>query len=194
VSTDPITQRIADAAARLLARDEAATLDSARRKAAARLGLKSPSQLPDDRLILDALGAYRALFCAPEPPAAPRWQAALEAMRFMADFRPELTETPSGPCLPQQALSVLLYCEDPDAPLHRLLEAGLRHRIRRDALYRGDAGRVVVDVLRVDRDHLPVEFWPLPPSLRGVALGVSPHGEPLPRISLRRAEGLAGAR
>lgn len=180
----------------MLARDEAASLDSARRKAAARLRAKAPAQWPDDQQILDALSAYRTLFGAPgqAPGQGSRWHAALEAMRFMAAFRPELGESPAGPALPQQALRVLLYSEDPDAPLHRLLEAGVRHRLRRASLHRSSGAHVVVDVLLVASDDLLIEFWPLPPSLRGVTLSVSPLAEPLPRIGLRRAERMAGAR
>lgn len=186
------TDRIAQEAARLLATDEAASVDAARRKAAARIGIKDAAQLPDDAAIRAALAAYRALFSpptsdpAPEPEeaSAQRLALAVDAMRFMREFLPELAEHDAA--LPDhQALRILVYSEDPDAPLHRLLDAGRRHRVRRERLIEG-AGRqpLAVDVLEVAVERERVEFWPLPPRLRGARLADSVLGEPIRRHAL----------
>lgn len=188
---DRLTQRIADEAGRLLARDEAPTLDAARRKAALRLGARDPAQLPSDAQVQAALHAYRELFgtATAESPAE-RSRVAAEVMRFMADFRPELAESPGQPTVhPDQPLRILLYSEDPDAPLHRLLDEGIRHRLRRDRLFRGDHSAASVDVLVVDQGRLPVELWTLSPRLRGTPLQDSPLGDPLPRIRLSALPG-----
>ncbi|GIX34558.1 MAG: hypothetical protein KatS3mg126_0337 [Lysobacteraceae bacterium] len=179
-----LSRRIAEEAARLLARDEAATVDAARRKAARRLGVARPAELPTDAAIHEALRAYRALFGDPHrESAAERLREALEAMRWMSAFGPELAE-PLDPASPGSgAIRILLYCDDPDAPLQRLMEAGMRWRQRRARLH-GPRERVVtVDVLSVYAGMQEFEFWPLPRTLRGTPLRDAPLGDPLPRTS-----------
>lgn len=183
---DRVTQRIAEEAGRLLARGEAVSLDAARRKAAARLGARGSAELPSDAQVQAALHAYRDLFgSAAEASTAERGRVATEAMRFMADFGPEWAELPGHSTVqPDQPLRILLYSEDPDAPLHRLLDDGIRYRLRRDRLFRADHSAEPVDILVVDQDRLPVEFWTLAPRLRGTPLQDSPLGDPLPRTRL----------
>ena len=182
-----MTQRIADEAARLLARQESPSLDAARRKAAARLGARSRADWPDDARIVAALQAYRTLFGGADDPTmvAERLALAEQAMRFMADFAPELAESAEQAADPAEApLRILLYSEDPDGPLHRLMEAGMHFTQRRSRLLRGPGERVEVDVLVVRDQGLEVAFWPLQPNLRGAALSDSPLGDPLSRLGL----------
>lgn len=191
MSKAQITDRIAQEAARLLAHDEAASVDAARRKAAARIGIKDPAQLPDDQTIRAALATYRALFGeqlhAPAAGAAEaseqRLELAIDAMHFMREFEPELAE--ADPALGAgQALRILIYSEDPDAPLHRLLDAGRRHRLRRERLIESGRSSITVDVLEVRVEEQALEFWPLPVALRGRILADTPHSDPLRRQSL----------
>lgn len=181
-----LTRRIAEEAARLLARNEAATLDAARRKAGSRLGATRPAQLPDDAAIRAALDRYRTLFGVPSEAPGPRLQLAADAMAFMRGMQPELAEALDGTNVDASApLRILLYADDPDAALHRLLDAGRRHRIRRSRLLHGAREAVEVDVLEVDVDGTQVEFWPLRPALRHQPLQDAAHGAPLPRHRLR---------
>lgn len=192
----PTSQRIAEEAARLLARDEASSVDHARRKAAARIGGKDPAQLPDDASIKAALTAYQSLFggsreasvCTPQ-----RLALAVDAMDFMRAFSPELAE-PDPPLADEAPLRILVYSEDPDAPLHHVLESGRRHRLRRDRLIEAGAAGVPVDVLELSAEPFMVEFWPLPASLRGRPLADSALGDPLQRRSRVAVQRLLQAR
>lgn len=189
-----LTQRIADEAARLLARGEAASLDAARRRVGGRIGVRDAAQLPGDAQISEALRAYRTLFGAPEAaPSARRLALATDAMRLMEAFSPELVEdTLPIPGPDERALRILVYSEDPDAPLHSLLETRRRYRVRRDRLL-GPGQRVVdVDVLAVPGEPLAVEFWPLPEQLHGTPLRDSALGDPLSRRSLAQVLRLNG--
>lgn len=89
--------RIAREAARLLADSGGRDYLGAKRKAAARLGVGDTLSLPDNREIEQALMDYQQLFQADVQPTAlyQRRVVALQAMRFLAPFRPRLV----GPVL-----------------------------------------------------------------------------------------------
>ncbi|MCK7594552.1 hypothetical protein [Pseudomarimonas salicorniae] len=188
-------RRVAIEAARLVARDEAASIDAARRKAARRLGIRDSALLPDDGMVREELSAYRGLFGGEARSDPARLQLALDAMEFMRQFQPELAEDPDLPLTQADlALRILLYSEDPDAPVQHLLSAGRRHRIRRARLLKARRDPLDVDVIEVTVEAERVEFWPLPARMRGEPLFDAALGEPLPRTRLARLrarEGLA---
>jgi len=109
-------QRVAQEAARLLASGEQVDIDQARRKAAARLGVREDAALPDAALVREALGERQRLFGGGPVPALGRLRdAALQAMAFLAAFDPRL----AGPVLEGTAgerTGVLLHLhpQDPD--------------------------------------------------------------------------------
>lgn len=109
-------QRVAEEAARLLASGEQVDIDLARRKAAARLGMRDEAALPDAGLVREALAERRRLFGGGRAPALGSLRdAALQAMDFLAAFDPRLT----GPVLDGTAnerTGVLLHLhpQDPD--------------------------------------------------------------------------------
>lgn len=117
---DPRTRQrrllVAQEAARLLAGGEQVDIDQARRKAAARLGVRDEGELPDATLIREALAERQRLFGgAPAPALGLLRDAALQAMAFLAAFDPRLT----GPVLEGTAggrTGVLLHLHphDPD--------------------------------------------------------------------------------
>ena len=87
---------VAQEAARLLAGGEQVDIDQARRKAAARLGIRDEGELPDATQIREALAERQRLFgAAPAPALGLLRDAALQAMAFLAAFDPRLT----GPVL-----------------------------------------------------------------------------------------------
>lgn len=132
---------VAQEAARLLASGEQVDIDQARRKAAARLGVRDETALPDAALIRAALGERQRLFGGGPAPAVARLRdAALQAMAFLAAFDPRL----AGPVLEGTAgerAGVLLHLHphDPDDVAHFLhdqripAESGVRRmRLDRD--------------------------------------------------------------
>lgn len=178
--------RIAAEAARLLARDEAAGLPQARRKAAQRLGIGDPAQMPADGEIREALLAYQRVFGEPAdlPPLATLQQAAAEALAHFAEFDPDLCGgLAEQPPRRERQVQLLLYSDDPDAPLHRLLDAGLAHRVSRGSLHAEGLGVLQVDHLDVRAGEIEFRLTPLPPRCRGRRLRHSADGDPLPRVS-----------
>lgn len=90
-------RRIAVEAARLIAEGGLRDYRQAKLKAAARLGIADEMSLPKNGEIEDALREHQRLFRANEQPETLQAlrEAALEAMRFFADFEPRLV----GPVL-----------------------------------------------------------------------------------------------
>jgi hypothetical protein len=90
-------RRIAVEAARLIAEGGLRDYRQAKLKAASRLGITDDLSLPKNGEIEDALREHQRLFRANEQPETLKTlrEAALEAMRFFADFEPRLV----GPVL-----------------------------------------------------------------------------------------------
>lgn len=88
-----LRQSIASAAARLMAEDGIGDYGQAKRKAAKNLGLGEGDALPSNEEVEAELRAYQALFQDEEQPLRLRElrKSALDAMEFLADFRPYLT-------------------------------------------------------------------------------------------------------
>jgi hypothetical protein len=88
-----LRQSIASAAARLMAEDGIGDYGQAKRKAAKNLGLGEGDALPSNEEVEVELRTYQALFQDEEQPLRLRElrKSALDAMEFLADFRPYLT-------------------------------------------------------------------------------------------------------
>lgn len=163
--------RVAQEAARLLASGEQVDIDQARRKAAARLGVRDETALPDAALIREALAERQRLFGGGPAPALGRLRdAALQAMAFLAAFDPRL----AGPVLEGTAgdrAGVLLHLhpQDPDDVAHFL----------HDQRIPAESG---VRRMRLDRDR-SVDL----PSWHFTADGVDFELVVLPQASLRQA-------
>lgn len=181
--------RIAVEAARLLAREEAASPDRARRKAAQRLGYDLPALLPSEAEVLQALRDYQRVFgeAADLPDLEHLQRAATEALAHFADFDPELCSgIAEEPPRRERQIQLLLYSDDPDAPLHRLLDAGLAHRTRRGSLHAEGLGTLQVDHLDVAVGEVEFRLTTLPRRCRTLRLRSRADGEPLPRIGAAR--------
>jgi hypothetical protein len=134
--------RVAEEAARLILEGAQGDIEAARRKAAARLGLRDEALLPSGEEIREALRGRQRLFAPQDPPDLRRLrEAALEAMAFFAAFEPRLVgPVLAGDVVPGTAISLHLHADDPDAVALALHERGIpaRQRSRR---------------LRLGRDH-----------------------------------------
>lgn len=138
--------QVAEEAARLLMEGGADSAEAARRKAAARIGVRDEAVLPGGDEIREALAARQRLFPTATTPDLRRLrEAALEAMAFLSAFDPRLT----GPVLDGTAglntvVTLHLHADDPDA-LARLLQdqrIPARQRSRRLLLERGQGTEV----------------------------------------------------
>lgn len=162
---------VAQEAARLLASGEQVDIDRARHKAAARLGVRDETALPDAAQIRGAMAERQRLFGGGPAPALGRLRdAALQAMAFLAAFDPRL----AGPVLEGTAgdrAGVLLHLhpQDPDDVAHFL----------HDQRIPADAG---VRRIRLDRDRsVDLPCWHF------TADGVDFELVVLPQASLRQA-------
>ena len=162
---------VAQEAARLLASGEQVDIDRARHKAAARLGVRDETALPDAAQIRGAMAERQRLFGGGPAPALGRLRdAALQAMAFLAAFDPRL----AGPVLEGTAgdrAGVLLHLhpQDPDDVAHFL----------HDQRIPADAG---VRRIRLDRDRsVDLPCWHF------TADGIDFELVVLPQASLRQA-------
>lgn len=120
---------IAQTAARLLVEGMASDFGTAKRKAAAQLGMHDQRQLPDNRTVQNAVVEYQRIFEARElPERIARLRAdALTAMKFVVDFEPRLV----GPVLYGTAFAhspVTLHVFTDE--VERLSRFLLEHRVR----------------------------------------------------------------
>ncbi len=164
-------RRLAHEAARLIAESGIRDYQSAKRKAAARLGIHDDACLPRNQDIEEALREYQRLFAGPDHAGLlrNRREAALQAMAFFSAFSPRL----AGPVLDGTAderspVQLHLHSDDEDA-VARFMED---HRIPVDAR---------VQRLRLDRTRTAdVTVWDV------VADGVNFELGVLPRQALRQ--------
>lgn len=125
---DRARNEIAQVAARLLIDGEAEDFAAAKHKAAEHLGLHDHRALPDNLDVQAAIVEHQRLFEGEEIAARTRALrgAALQAMRFFADFEPRLV----GPVLhgtpfEHSAVTLHLFSDEPEHVIRLLLQ----HRI-----------------------------------------------------------------
>ena len=120
---------IAQLAAKLIASEGVADFRSAKRKAAARLGIDSERYLPANVEIEQALQEYQRLFQSRSQPdhlLALR-QAALQAMQFLERFRPRLVGAVLlGTATEFSEITLHLYCDAAEDVAWFLNEAGIK--------------------------------------------------------------------
>ncbi len=189
--------RVAEEAARLILEGGQGDLEAARRKAAARLGLRDESLLPSGEEIREALRGRQRLFRSEATVELPRLrQAALEAMVFFAAFEPRLVgPVLDGDVAATTAVTLHLHSDSPDAVALQLRERGIpaRQHPRRLQLERG--ARTEVPAWEFSADGIDFELLVLPVlSLRQAPLD-SLEDRAMARISasaLRRLLDAAG--
>jgi hypothetical protein len=178
-------QRIATEAARLITEQGIGDYGHAARKAAERVGVSDPANLPRHDEIEDALREYQRLFRHAEQPAAlrVRREAALEAMRFFAAWDPRLV----GPVLDGTAdahspVTLHLFADEPTLVAQFLAE--------RRIPYEGDVRKLRVERdrsqefprLRFDADEIAIELVIFPPEGQRVA-PLGSDDKPVPRAA-----------
>jgi predicted nucleotidyltransferase len=164
--------RVAEEAARLIIEGGQDDLEAARRKAAARLGVREEALLPTGEEIREALRGRQRLFAPGRPSELRRLrEAALEAMGFFAAFEPRLAgPVLEGDVIPGSVVSLHLHADDPDALALLLKERGIpaQPRHRRLRLERGRAAELpswefAADGVGFELVLLPVQALRQPP-------------------------------
>lgn len=120
-----IRLRIAEEAARMLANQESSDFQSARRKAATRLGCRDQRCFPDNAEIDNALRAYQQLFKSDSQPDTLRHlrRQAIEAMQQLHRFAPRLTGAVlNGTAHKNTPVQLYLFADTPEQLLLFLLE------------------------------------------------------------------------
>lgn len=152
---------LAQECARLMTEEGVKDFGAAKRKAALRLAVSDRAALPDNREIERAVIEHQRLFHAEQQPIHLRKlrQDALEAMRFLARFRPKLV----GPVLSGTAglhtdIQLHLFAETPNEVLLFLMERNipLETAERRITLNNGE--QITLPVFRFKAGDSPLEL------------------------------------
>lgn len=155
---NPARREIASVAARMMAEDGIDDYAFAKRKAARQLGLPDDEALPTNAEVEVQLRAYQAIYQADEQPELLRElrSAALEAMRFLAEFRPYLTGAVlDGTAGRYAEIELELFAESAKEVEIFLLNQGLRYEHGRIPQGNWDAPEAV---LLLDWDGMPLRL------------------------------------
>jgi hypothetical protein len=179
-------ERIAAAAARIMAEDGIEDFALAKRKAVRQLGLQGRLALPGNDEIESQLRAYRSLYQADEHPAlvASLQRAALDAMRALERFRPYLI----GPVLkgiagPYAEIELQLFPQSPKEVELYLLDQGVRYDTREAKRYSGDRERAIA-ILVLDWQGSPLKLSVFDSRDERLALKTSAAGRVTERAGL----------
>ena len=188
-------ERIAAAAARIMAEDGVDDFALAKRKAIRQLGLQGRMTLPGNDEIEAQLHAYRSLYQADEHPVriASLMRAALDAMRALERFRPYLT----GPVLkgtagPYAEIDLQLFPESPKEVELYLLDHRIAYETHEVTRYSGDRARAVA-VLALDWQGVPLKLSVFDPRDERLALKTTAAGRVAERAGLAEVASLVGA-
>jgi hypothetical protein len=128
---DRLRATIANEAARIIYDSGQRDYNSARTKAARRLGCKDQRKLPSNSEIEQALGEYQQLFHADEQQNSLRnlRQLALDAMSNLKQFSPHLVgNVLSGNVNSNSKLQLHLFSESPEQVALHLLNSGIPYK------------------------------------------------------------------
>ena len=157
---------LAEQAARCMSEDAIDDPSKALRRVLARQGAtQDRRQWPEPSEILAALRDYQRLFRGGEQAShlMARREAAIEAMRFFAAFRPYLTGAVlEGTADAHSAVQLHLHHDDPDALLRFLLEHDIAHRVGERRIHLDPQRLVPVPFVSFVADDIDFELWLLP--------------------------------
>ena len=162
---EELKTRIASETARILTEDDLQNYDTARRKAARRIGCSNKRHFPDNKEIQQALSDYQQLFRGDTQPTALEQlrRVAVEAMQSLSQFEPRLVGSVlEGTADTGSTVSLQLFSESPEElPLH-LMQTGIPwEESERLVRYSGGEG-AFRGVYRIQAGEIPVELIALP--------------------------------
>jgi len=185
-------ERIAAAAARIMAEDGIDSFALAKRKAARQLGAPDTEAMPRNEEVEEALHAYRALYQADEHPqrVSELRRIALEAMQALEQFSPYLT----GPVLkgtagPYAEIELQLFPESPKDVEIYLLDRGISFATAEGRRFSGDRAHAV-SVLSLLWQDTPLKLQVFDPRDERIALKSSPAGRVPDRAGIAEVNAL----
>jgi len=187
--------RIAQEAARLMAEQGITDFYVAKRKAARHLGAPDTRNMPRNAEIEEALASYQRLFHAGEQAVhlADLRLAAIQAMRFLADFSPRLVGSVlSGTAGPHSDINLHLFADTAEQVALFLMEQSIPYdsKLKRLRLGRDETQEFPVFGFRAG-EHA-VELTVFPSEGRREAPRSPVDGKPMCRASLQDVELLLG--
>lgn len=187
---------LAQECARIIAEEGIPDFRSAKRKAMLRLGIADQTALPDNAEIEQALLDHQRLFHADRQARQLRRlrETALDAMRFLASFRPRLV----GPALTgavglQAELRLHLFADTPQEILLFLTERGIPVETGERRLRMSNGAEIRAPVFRFSADDQPVELTVFPLVAEREAPCSPVDGRPMRRARLAEVEALLAA-
>jgi len=129
-ATHSVKHEIAIAAARLVV-DEGLEYGPAKKRALKQLGLPARTELPDNRLLEQAVREHIELFCADTQPGELRAlrELALVWMERLAEFRPHIGGAVwHGTATRLSDIYLQLFCDDPKSAEIRLIDQGVDYQ------------------------------------------------------------------
>jgi len=176
--TNQLRERVAAAAARIIAEDGVLDYSLAKRKAARQLGMDALHALPDNVQIEEALRAYQELYQADEHPLRIRHlrQEALKAMQVLAEFRPYLRGSVlKGTAGRYSGIDLQLFAEDSKELELFLLNRKLKYEVT-ESRNRGPNERGI-PVFTLDWDGTPLHLAVHPTNDERIASNASGRGQ-----------------
>ncbi|MCC6136493.1 MAG: hypothetical protein LM550_14355 [Candidatus Contendobacter sp.] len=184
---------LAQECARIIAEEGIQDFRSAKRKAALRLAVADKTALPDNAEIEQALLDHQRLFHADRQALQLRSlrETALEAMRFLANFRPRLV----GPALTGAVglhadIRLHLFADTPLEILLFLTERRIPVEIAERRLRMSNGTEVHAPVFRFSAGDQPIELTVFPPLAEREAPCSPIDGRPMRRAHLAEVEAL----
>lgn len=185
--------RIAQEAARLISEHGLRDFRRAKLKAARHLGIDDDQALPRNLEIEQALREHQRLFLAESQPLAlrQRREAACDAMRFFAPFRPRLV----GPVLDgtadgHTAIALHLFCDDVESFTRFLDEHHIPTRQQSRRLRVTRETQAEYPVFLISADDLPFDLTVMPQDMLRQAPLDPLREQPMPRAALAAVEAL----
>ena len=184
---------MAQESARIMVEEGIQDFRSAKRKAAIRLAVTDKAALPDNAEIEQALLDYQRLFHAGRQARLLRAlrETAVEAMQFLARFRPRLVgPVLSGATGPHADIHLHLFADTPTDVLLFLME----HRIPFDTTERrlklGNGDPVCLPAFRLETDSSRIDLTIFAPLAEREAPRSPVDGRPMRRASLAEVQAL----
>jgi hypothetical protein len=179
-------QRIAAAAARMMAEDGIDDYALAKRKAARQLGAEATQALPGNDEIEEQLRAYQSLYQGEEQRARLKFlrAQALAIMERLQPYRPYLCGAVlRGTAGRYSEIDLQLFTDDAKAVELFLLNQGIDYDVAEQRHYAGDQPRAV-SVLQVDWEGVQVNMAVFAANDERAVLKTSPAGRAIERAGI----------
>lgn len=184
---------LAQECARIMADEGVKDFLLAKRKAAARLGVANKALLPGNVEIEQALLEYQRLFKSAEQPVQLRAlrEAAIEAMRFFARFRPCLVGSVlAGTAGPYSDINLHLFADTPEEVVLFLMERNIPFETAERRLRLGNGEYMYFPVFSFGAGEMNIELTVFPPEAKREAPRSPVDGRPMRRASLAAVQAL----